>query len=283
MRHKVSLENFPDRVFRSYLQGYWKECDKDGDGKLSDEELHSLTIFATNVNQDDDSSPKIKSLQGIEKLKYLKEVKVYGNSIRGVLDVSGLSDLTSLRCGGNKITSIVLPEESRLKELECSLDPINIEFSLRVGDSGWRNPYPPASGEGLYPPEYEEDQKMYYASPLIKKLGDITLMEGWQWEERTDTAKKIEAGKLTTAAAIYTAQDAYYYDASNLNVEISIVKIVAIVTHSRMILAAFYPKRRQSFQSFIWLMMWKAPKAGLMASAIVSRRFGAERLRAIRR
>ena len=32
-------ENFPDRVFRSYLQGYWKECDEDGDGKLSDEEF----------------------------------------------------------------------------------------------------------------------------------------------------------------------------------------------------------------------------------------------------
>ena len=353
----LTRENFPDRVFRSYLQGYWKECDKDGDGKLSDKELHSLTIFETNVNQD--SSPKIKSLRGIEKLKYLEKVEVYGNSIRGALDVSGLSDLTSLRCGGNKITSIVLPEESKLKALECSLDPItfldlkgqteleqldcpmsslktldltnqtklkwlnvgnsaltslilpdhelidgkecaeikadltqdyvdfkeatvfpgfnlnriqnmqlkkngkkpvelsldtlkadnfriegldlgdeitytyncaadpskdpiNIEFSLRVGAIGWRNPYPPASGEGLYPPEYEEDQKMYYAPPLIKKLGDITLMEGWQWEEGTDTAKKIEAGKLTTAAAIYTAQDAYYYRSSKLNAEISI-------------------------------------------------------------
>ena len=352
-------ENFPDRVFRSYLQGYWKECDKDGDGKLSDEELHSLTIFATNVNQDDDSSPKIKSLRGIEKLKYLEEVAVYSNSIRGELDVSDLSALTRLECGGNKITSIVLPEESKLKVLECSWDPItfldlkgqteleqlgcpmsslktldltnqtklkllnvgnsaltslilpdhelidgkecteitayltqnyvdfkeatvfpgfdleriqnmqlkkngkktvelsldtlkadnfriekldlgdkitytyncaadpskdpiNIEFSLRVGASGWRNPYPPASGEGLYPPEYEEDQKMYYAPPLIKKLGDITLMEGWQWEEGTDTDKKIEAGKLTTAAAIYTAQDAYYYRSSKLNAEISI-------------------------------------------------------------
>ena len=350
-------ENFPDRVFRSYLQGYWKECDEDGDGKLSDEELQNLTIFKTNVDQD--SSPKIKSLRGIEKLKYLKEVEVYGNSIRGALDVSDLSALTRLECGGNKITSIVLPEESKLKVLDCSLDPItfldlkgqtelealccpmsslktldltnqtklewlnvgssaltslilpdhelkygkacstimayltqdyvdfkeatvfpgfdleriqnvqltkagkepeelsldtlkeknfriegldlgdkitytyncaadpskdpiNIEFSLRVGGSDWRNPYPPASGEGLYPPEYEEDQKMYYASPLIKKLGDITLMEGWQWEEGTDTDKKIEAGKLTTAAAIYTAQDAYYYGASTLNVEISI-------------------------------------------------------------
>ena len=350
-------ENFPDRVFRSYLQGYWKECDKDGDGKLSDEELQNLTIFETNV--DEDSSPKIKSLRGIEKLKYLEEVKVYGNSIRGALDISDLSALTRLECGGNKITSIVLPEESRLKVLECSLDPItfldlkgqteleelgcpmsslktldltnqtklkwlnvgnsaltslilpdhelidgkncteiganltqdyvdfkeatvfpgfdlnrvqnvkltkagkeleelsmdtlkadnfrieglnlydkitytyncaadpskdpiNIEFTLRVGASGWRNPYPPASGEGLYPPEYEEDQKMYYAPPLIKKLGDITLMEGWQWEEGTDTAKKIEAGKLTTAAAIYIAQDAYYYRSSKLNIEISI-------------------------------------------------------------
>lgn len=350
-------ENFPDRVFRSYLQGYWKECDEDGDGKLSDEELQNLTIFETNV--DEDSSPKIKSLRGIEKLKYLEEVKVYGNSIRGALDISDLSALTRLECGGNKITSIVLPEESRLKVLECSLDPItfldlkgqteleelgcpmsslktldltnqtklkwlnvgnsaltslilpdhelidgkncteiganltqdyvdfkeatvfpgfdlnrvqnvkltkagkeleelsmdtlkadnfrieglnlydkitytyncaadpskdpiNIEFTLRVGASGWRNPYPPASGEGLYPPEYEEDQKMYYAPPLIKKLGDITLMEGWQWEEETDTEKKIEAGKLTTAAAIYIAQDAYYYRSSKLNAEISI-------------------------------------------------------------
>ena len=355
----LTRENFPDRVFRSYLQGSWKECDKDGDGKLSDKELHSLTIFETNVDQNDDSSPKIKSLRGIEKLKYLEEVKVYGNSIRGALDISDLSALTRLECGGNKITSIVLPEESRLKVLECSLDPItfldlkgqteleelacpmsslktldltnqtklewlnvgssaltslilpdheliygkecstimadltqdyvdfndstvfpgfdlkrvqniqlkkageepeklsmdtlkeknfrierlnlgdeitytyncaaepskdpiNIEFSLRVGAIGGRNPYPPASGEGLYPPEYEEDQKMYYARPLIKKLGDITLMEGWQWEEGTDTAKKIEAGKLTTAAAIYTAQDAYYYRSSKLNAEISI-------------------------------------------------------------
>ena len=355
----LTRENFPDRVFRSYLQGYWKECDKDGDGKLSDEELHSLTIFATNVNQDDDSSPKIKSLRGIEKLKYLEEVAVYSNSIRGELDVSDLSALTRLECGGNKITSIVLPEESKLKVLDCSWDPItfldlkgqteleqlccpmsslktldltnqtklkllnvgnsaltslilpdhelidrkyctditayltqnyvdfkeatvfpgfdlervqniqlkkngkktvelsldtlkadnfriegldlgdeitytyncaadpskdpiDIEFSLRVGAAGWRNPYPPASGEGLYPPEYEEDQKMYYAPPLIKRLSDITLMEGWQWEEGTDTAKKIEAGKLTTAAAIYTAQDAYYYRSSKLNAEISI-------------------------------------------------------------
>ncbi len=326
---------------------------------MSDKELHSLTIFETNVDQNDDSSSKIKSLRGIEKLKYLEEVKVYGNSIRGALDISDLSALTRLECGRNKITSIVLPEESKLKVLECSLDPItfldlkgqteleelacpmsslktldltnqtklewlnvgssaltslilpdheliygkecstimadltqdyvdfndstvfpgfdlkrvqniqlkkageepeklsmdtlkeknfrierlnlgdeitytyncaadpskdpiNIEFSLRVGASGWRNPYPPASGEGLYPPEYEEDQKMYYASPLIKKLGDITLMDGWQWEEGTDTAKKIEAGKLTTAAAIYTAQDAYYYRSSKLNAEISI-------------------------------------------------------------
>lgn len=352
----LTRENFPDRVFRSYLQGYWEDCDEDGDGKLSDEELQNLTIFETDVDQDDDSSPKIKSLRGIEKLKYLEKVEVYGNSIRGELDVSDLSALTSLECGGNKITSIVLPEESKLKELDCPLDPItfldlkgqtelesfscpmsslktldltnqtklkwlnvgtstltslilpdheldgkdcteimayltqnyvdfkeetvfpgfdleriqnvqltksgkepeelsmdtlkeknfrieklnlgdkitytyncaagsskapiNIEFALWVGASG--DQYPPASGEGLYPPEYEEDQKMYYASPLIKKLGDITLMEGWKWEEGTDTDKKIEAGKLTTAAAIYTAQDAYYYAAYTLNIEISI-------------------------------------------------------------
>ena len=352
----LNKENFPDQVFRDYLRLCWEEYDTNEDGMLSDEELKSFTEFDAHATPVVDISARIKSLQGIEKLKYLTEVDVYGNNIIGELDISGLSNLTRLECGGNKITSIVLPEESKLKELDCSLDPItfldlkgqtelesfscpmsslktldltnqtklewlnvgtstltslilpdheldgkdcteimayltqnyvdfkeetvfpgfdlkriqnvqltksgkepenlsmdtlkadnfriekldlgdeitytyncaadlskapiNIEFALWVGASG--DQYPPASGEGLYPPEYEEDQKMYYASPLIKKLGDITLMEGWKWEEGTDTDKKIEAGKLTTAAAIYTAQDAYYYAASMLNIEISI-------------------------------------------------------------
>ena len=352
----LNKENFPDQAFRDYLRFCWEEYDTNKDGMLSDEELKSFTEFNAHATPVVDISARIKSLQGIEKLKYLTEVDVYGNNIIGELDISGLSNLTRLECGGNKITSIVLPEESKLKELDCSLDPItfldlkgqtelesfscpmsslktldltnqtklewlnvgtstltslilpdheldrkdcteimayltqnyvdfkeetvfpgfdlkriqnvqltksgkepeklsmdtlkadnfriekldlgdeitytyncaadlskapiNIEFALWVGASG--DQYPPASGEGLYPPEYEEDQKMYYASPLIKKLGDITLMEGWKWEEGTDTDKKIEAGKLTTAAAIYTAQDAYYYAASMLNIEISI-------------------------------------------------------------
>lgn len=352
----LNKENFPDQVFRDYLRLCWEEYDTNEDGMLSDEELKSFTELDAHATPGVDISARIKSLQGIEKLKYLTEVDVYGNNIIGELDISALSDLTRLECGGNKITSIVLPEESKLKELDCSLDPItfldlkgqtelesfscpmsslktldltnqtklewlnvgtstltslilpdheldgkdcteimayltqnyvdfkeetvfpgfdleriqnvqltksgkepeelsmdtlkeknfriegldlgdkiayiyncaadlskapiNIEFALWVGASG--DQYPPASGEGLYPPEYEEDQKMYYASPLIKKLGDITLMEGWKWEEGTDTDKKIEAGKLTTAAAIYTAQDAYYYAASMLNIEISI-------------------------------------------------------------
>jgi len=79
----LTRENFPDRVFRSYLQGSWKECDKDGDGKLSDKELHSLTIFETNVDQNDDSSPKIKSLRGIEKLRRSEGIRQqYSRGIR---------------------------------------------------------------------------------------------------------------------------------------------------------------------------------------------------------
>ena len=69
----LTRENFPDRVFRSYLQGSWKECDKDGDGKLSDKELHSLTIFETNVDQNDDSSPKIKSLRGKRRFPRIRD------------------------------------------------------------------------------------------------------------------------------------------------------------------------------------------------------------------
>ena len=122
---ELNEENFPDPVFRNYLQAYWKECDQgDKDGKLSDEELKSLTKFEAYNYKKEDTQPKIKSLQGIEKLKYLKELDVYGNSICGELDISGLSNLKSIHCDKNKITSIVLPEKSKLEELNCADNPI---------------------------------------------------------------------------------------------------------------------------------------------------------------
>ena len=120
----LNKENFPDQVFRDYLRLCWEEYDTNEDGMLSDEELKSFTEFDAHATPVVDISARIKSLQGIEKLKYLTEVDVYGNNIIGELDISGLSNLTRLECGGNKITSIVLPEESKLKELDCSLDPI---------------------------------------------------------------------------------------------------------------------------------------------------------------
>lgn len=347
----LNKENFPDQAFRDYLRFCWEEYDTNKDGMLSDEELKSFTEFDAHATPVVDISARIKSLQGIEKLKYLTEVDVYGNNIIGELDISGLSNLKSIQCDKNKITSIVLPEKSKLEELNCAdnsitfldltgqkelkslscpnmpiktldltnqtkLDYLNVsdcrltslilpdckmqgqycaglgaylkqnyvdfkeltifpEFDMKrvqtmqlkkngeepvdvsmealeqddsrienldLGDKitykyncavdpskGTKNvefvvhigaadtEYPPAYGDGMYPPE----NKRYLAAYLMKTLGDIKLTEGWQWKEGTDTEKEMRIGRLTTAAAIYTGEDGYYYSSDRLCVDIA--------------------------------------------------------------
>ena len=347
----LNKENFPDQAFRDYLRFCWEEYDTNEDGMLSDEELKSFTEFNAHATPVVDISARIKSLQGIEKLKYLTEVDVYGNNIVGELDISGLSNLKSIQCDKNKITSIVLPEKSKLEELNCADNPItfldlteqkelkslscpnmpiktldltnqtkldylnvsdcrltslilpdcemqgqycaglgaylkqnyvdfkeltifpefdmkrvqtmqlkkngeepvdvsmealeqddsrienldlgdkitykyncavdpskgtkNVEFVVHIGAADTE--YPPAYGDGMYPPE----NKRYLAAYLMKTLGDIKLTEGWQWKEGTDTEKEMRIGRLTTAAAIYTGEDGYYYSSDRLCVDIA--------------------------------------------------------------
>ena len=347
----LNKENFPDQAFRDYLRFCWEEYDTNEDGMLSDEELKSFTEFNAHATPVVDISARIKSLQGIEKLKYLTEVDVYGNNIIGELDISGLSNLKSIQCDKNKITSIVLPEKSKLEELNCADNPItfldlteqkelkslscpnmpiktldltnqtkldylnvsdcrltslilpdcemqgqycaglgaylkqdfvdfndsavfpdfdmervqtmqlkqvgkepeelskdtlkekkfqiegldlgdkitytyncavnpskdtrDVEFVVHIGAADTE--YPPAYGDGMYPPE----NKRYLAAYLMKTLGDIKLTEGWQWKEGTDTEKEMRIGRLTTAAAIYTGEDGYYYSSDQLSVEIA--------------------------------------------------------------
>ena len=347
----LNKENFPDQAFRDYLRFCWEEYDTNEDGMLSDEELKSFTEFDAHATPVVDISARIKSLQGIEKLKYLTEVDVYGNNIIGELDISGLSNLKSIQCDKNKITSIVLPEKSKLEELNCADNPItfldlteqkelkslscpnmpiktldltnqtkldylnvsdcrltslilpdckmqgqycaglgaylkqnyvdfkeltifpefdmkrvqtmqlkkngeepvdvsmealeqddsrienldlgdkitykyncavdpskgtkNVEFVVHIGAADTE--YPPAYGDGMYPPE----NKRYLAAYLMKTLGDIKLTEGWQWKEGTDTEKEMRIGRLTTAAAIYTGEDGYYYSSDRLCVDIA--------------------------------------------------------------
>ena len=347
----LNKENFPDQAFRDYLRFCWEEYDTNEDGMLSDEELKSFTEFNAHATPVVDISARIKSLQGIEKLKYLTEVDVYGNNIIGELDISGLSNLKSIQCDKNKITSIVLPEKSKLEELNCADNPItfldltgqkelkslscpnmpiktldltnqtkldylnvsdcrltslilpdckmqgqycaglgaylkqnyvdfkeltifpefdmkrvqtmqlkkngeepvdvsmealeqddsrienldlgdkitykyncavdpskgtkNVEFVVHIGAADTE--YPPAYGDGMYPPE----NKRYLAAYLMKTLGDIKLTEGWQWKEGTDTEKEMRIGRLTTAAAIYTGEDGYYYSSDRLCVDIA--------------------------------------------------------------
>lgn len=346
----LNKENFPDQAFRDYLRFCWEEYDTNKDGMLSDEELKSFTEFNAHATPVVDISARIKSLQGIEKLKYLTEVDVYGNNIIGELDISGLSNLKSIQCDKNKITSIVLPEKSKLEELNCADNPItfldlteqkelkslscpnmpiktldltnqtkldylnvsdcrltslilpdcemqgqycaglgaylkqdfvdfndsavfpdfdmervqtmqlkqvgkepeelskdtlkekkcqiegldlgdkitytyncavnpkdtrDVEFVVHIGAADTE--YPPAYGDGMYPPE----NKGYFAAYLMKTLGDIKLTEGWQWKEGTDTEKEMRIGRLTTAAAIYTGEDGYYYSSDRLCVDIA--------------------------------------------------------------
>lgn len=117
-----------------------------------------------------------------------------------------------------RIENLDLGDEIAYK-YNCAVDPSkdtkNVEFTVHVGAA--ESEYPPAYGDGMYPPE----NKRYLAAYLMKTLGDIKLTEGWQWKEGTDTEKEMRIGRLTTAAAIYTGADGYYYSSNRLSVEIA--------------------------------------------------------------
>ncbi len=103
----INEENFPDENFRNWLlsQSYGS------DGKLTGEEIAGVTSI-------DVSSKSIQSLKGIEYFTELTTLYCSSNKLTS-LDVSKNTALTELSCGANKLTSLDVSKNTALTWLSC--------------------------------------------------------------------------------------------------------------------------------------------------------------------
>ena len=104
---RIFGDNFPNYEFRQYLKA---NIDKDGDGYLNDTEL--------NIKKLDVSGQYIANLKGIEFFSNLETLYCYNNKLTS-LDVSKNPELKSLWCYNNQLTSLDVSQNAELVELYC--------------------------------------------------------------------------------------------------------------------------------------------------------------------
>ena len=109
----IDEANFPDANFRSYIQ---TDFDKNGDNKLSSEEIAAVTkIEANNMG--------IKSLKGVGFFTALETLKCWDNELTG-LDLSKNTALKELQCSNSKLQSLDLSQNPNLTQLYCGRNPL---------------------------------------------------------------------------------------------------------------------------------------------------------------
>ena|GEM_PF-6226634 len=104
----INVTNFPDENFRKYVS---ENIDKDGDGKLSEQEIEGCEEIKCNERG-------ITSLKGIEYFTALKGLYCIGNKLSS-LDVSKNVALVSLVCPENNLSSLDVSKNVALVELHC--------------------------------------------------------------------------------------------------------------------------------------------------------------------
>lgn len=107
----VTETNFPDQIFRNWLLDKSNLNGAGADGLLTGEELASITAM-------DLSRRDIQSLEGIEYFTALESLNVSNNRLTS-LDVSKNSRLRSLYCATNALTSLNVSGCPELVDLNC--------------------------------------------------------------------------------------------------------------------------------------------------------------------
>ena len=108
----IDKTNFPDQVFREYVS---KNCDTNGDGTLSTEEIAAVTSITFFNN----TGAELADLTGIEHFTNLGSL-CYDSSNLTTLDVSKNTALVRLECYNSKLTTLNLGENTALKSLWCN-------------------------------------------------------------------------------------------------------------------------------------------------------------------
>lgn len=115
---EISVENFPDPVFRNIISSrYDKSAPK---GYLSASERNVDRISLTGYSVD-----SIKTLKGIEYFADSLKVLRCTDLKLEELDVSALVNLTELTCMGNNLTKLDVSKNTNLVTLNCSKNQLN--------------------------------------------------------------------------------------------------------------------------------------------------------------
>ena len=126
----IDEAHFPDAVFRSWVS---ENCDKSGDGSLSDEEIMMTTGIdvereGINTLKGIDENTALEKLYcsynqlttlDVSKNTALEQLICYANGLT-TLDVSKNTALESLDCGGNQLTTLDVSKNTALTLLYCN-------------------------------------------------------------------------------------------------------------------------------------------------------------------
>ena len=122
---KIDEQNFPDPYFRSSIRS---KFDVNMDGILSDEENAKITEYSIVTGYSVNGKPvtsNIKSLKGIECLKYLKKLKLHKASVIGELDLSYNTALEEVEIYNEYnqpvISTLSVKDAPNLKRISCTL------------------------------------------------------------------------------------------------------------------------------------------------------------------
>lgn len=116
--YAVDESVFPDEGFRGYVQEY---IDQDKDGKLTQEELLSVTEIDVSGMA---GYGAIQNLQGVELFSALERLDCSGNQLDS-LDLNENTDLKRLDCYGNQLTELKLDRNQKLEWLDCSSNQLS--------------------------------------------------------------------------------------------------------------------------------------------------------------
>lgn len=110
----INAANFPDPVFRNLVADKY---DTNDDGILSESE-RNVTLFSISGLVDPDEMA-VENIQGIEFFPSIQILRVGGVGLTS-LDVSALTNLTSLSCQGNELEELDIGYNMQLTTLNCA-------------------------------------------------------------------------------------------------------------------------------------------------------------------
>jgi Leucine-rich repeat (LRR) protein len=145
----TSFINIPDATFRAYCLSNF---DTNKDGKIS----LSEAAAAKTVNV---AGTAVASLEGIQYFTNITLLECSSCNLEGTLDVSMLMKMEYCQCSNNKLTKLILPENSALIRLQCDrnrISSIDVQRCFKLG-AAWVGAQTSDGTTGIYIKVYLED------------------------------------------------------------------------------------------------------------------------------